>query len=260
MEVKILEAMAADGRWSLTWHLHPSACACRFIHSWNNPRRPDCLAFHSTHILPACKCIHFFHSPTVSCAEVQHINTLLHIVSPATYIARPTLHHPHQPPNTTTHSLKTSFLLHPPGSVDPFSAYFMPTHLSQQDLSNRLVLAVTLVIAPGVFKTALADRLPSIGYLTTMDRHFIFVYFFILTSCIGHASLHTLGAEIGYRDDTVLLINDLTAVLFVTLLAVYHINHYFEVSGGRHSWAGIRRCGPECSCAGAPLGGRTCND
>ncbi|KAG1662509.1 hypothetical protein FOA52_000913 [Chlamydomonas sp. UWO 241] len=103
-------------------------------------------------------------------------------------------------------------------------AFAMPV----SDLSSRLILAVTLVIAPGVFKTALADRLPSVGYLTTMDRHFIFVYFYILTSCMGHAALHTLGAEIGFRDDLLLLINDLTALLFILILGLYHVQHYNE--------------------------------
>lgn len=39
-----------------------------------------------------------------------------------------------------------------------------------QDYPNRVMMALTLVLAPAVFKAALTDRLPSVGYLTTMDR------------------------------------------------------------------------------------------
>ena len=44
-----------------------------------------------------------------------------------------------------------------------------------QDLTSRLIMAVTLVLAPTVFKSALSERLPHVGYITVMEEQFMWV-------------------------------------------------------------------------------------
>jgi hypothetical protein len=86
-----------------------------------------------------------------------------------------------------------------------------------QDLSSRLVLIVTLVLAPAVFKTALTDRLPLVGYLTTMDEQFLFAYIFTLASAVLHTGLRSL-LDLGASMHVVKGLNVLGAVASMAVL------------------------------------------
>ncbi len=96
-----------------------------------------------------------------------------------------------------------------------------------QDISGRLVLAATLVLAPAVFRTALSDRLPLVGYLTTTDVHFIFIEVYILACCLVQTGMRIL-LNVGVSLEQVGQVNEASAVAFVAVLFGYHFLHFYQ--------------------------------
>ena len=101
--------------------------------------------------------------------------------------------------------------------------------LPRESLEGRLAIMMTLVLTQLAFKFAIMDRLPSIPYLSIMDKYLMFVMFLSLTVAVEHV------AVVNWLDEETAIIVDFYCpycLLGLMLIANIIILFCYKCSGG----------------------------